>query len=138
MNRFVGLSVRPSVRQSVLPSVCPPLLAIGASNQHSHLRSDFGPLSPQISPPRPQFSPQDLISSPDLKSALQISNQASKPQKSSPGLKYALQTSNQDSRPQIISPGLKSALKASSLPPRPLLFRPEVCPPDLNNQNQSS
>ena len=109
-------SIHPSIRPSVHPSVCPSLrpsilLSIPPGwPMRPHiltLRPDLGPLSPQISPP-------------GLKSALQTSNQLSRPQISSkisyPGLKSALQPKNQHSRPQISPPGLQSAPNALSLP----------------------
>ena len=113
-----GISIRPSVRPSVLPS--PPVghqglkfalpalnLALQASNQPSRL---------QISPPR-------------LKSDLQTSDLPSRPSIRPPSIKSALCGSNLPSKPQIHSQSLNSALQPSNMPSLAWISHllPEMC-----------
>ena len=111
------LSVCPSFPPSVHPS--PPW---PSEPQFCSLRPDFGPLSHQISPFRPLFSPQEF------KSALQTSFLPSRLQISPPDHKSALRASNQLFRPQICPLGLKPAPQTLNL-----LFWTKFCHPDFKS-----
>ena len=89
-----GISRRQSVLPSFHPSFHPSPPPRPSEFLFCSLRPDFGPLSHQISPFKPQFSPNQLfgphICPQDRKSALQTSNQPFRPQIKPSGLKFVL------------------------------------------------